>query len=170
MTENRSGPAYKPGDVWVICDLSGIKVRMSETRKTWDGLRVWSRYWYPKHSQLFVKGIPDHMEVIDGRGRQPDVFTYPTYGNGPWTLSSIDSTIWNVTVSDAGSLVSRVGLWQPEPPPLYLAGYEITISNLGVLTASASAYSGPTIWVMYSPNGTKYNITTPGGVITVTAG
>jgi len=170
MADNNKGPSYIPGDVWAICDLSGIKVRMSETRKTWDGLRVWERYWYEKHPQLSVRGIPDHMAVDDAMARQPDVFTYPVYGTGPWVLASPNETVWNITVSDAGAMVTAVAPWQPEPPSLYLGGYEILITDTGVLSTSTMTGYGPTVWVMYSPDGTKYNITTPSGVITMTVG
>jgi hypothetical protein len=165
MTEN----SYIPNDPWCICDLSGIKVRMSQTKKTWDGYRVWEKYWYPKHPQLSVRGVPDHMDVKDARPRQTDVFSYPDYGTGPWTLSSPDETIWTITVSNAGGLVAAVAPWQPTPPSLYLGGYEITIDNTGSLSTSGSTDSGPSTWVMTSPNGTQYNVTTPSGVITVVA-
>lgn len=165
MTEN----SYIPGDPWAICDLSGMKVRMSQTKKTWDGLRVYNPYWYPKHPQLFVKGIPDHMEVRDARPRQTDTFIYPAFGVGPWTLGSPDGTIWSVNINDAGGLVPAVTTWQPTPPSLYLDSYEITVSNGGVLSTAAVADAGPGTWVMTSPNGTRYNITVVGGVITVVA-
>jgi hypothetical protein len=161
--------SYIPGDPWAICDVSGAKVRMSQTKKTWDGLRVWDKYWYPKHPQLSVRGIPDNMEVLDARPRPTDVFTYPEYGTGTWVLSSLNETIWYVTVSNAGVLVPASAPWQPTPPPFYLDGYEILVSNVGVLSAAVSTYTGPGIWVLFSPNGTRYNVTVPDGTITVTA-
>jgi hypothetical protein len=63
-----------PGDVWVICDLSGKKVRMSETKKTWDGLRVYAPLWYPRHPLLDVRGIPDKMAVSDPRPRPDEIY------------------------------------------------------------------------------------------------
>jgi hypothetical protein len=160
---------YVPGDNWVICDLTGRKVLMSHTRKTWDGLRVWSKVWYPKHPQLSIRGIPDRMVVIDGRSRPVDLHQYPAYGNGSWTLASPDGTVWSVMANDAGSLVSSKMSWQPAPSPLYLGSYLISISNAGTLSTTASTDTGPSVWVMISPNGTAYNITTPAGVITVVA-
>jgi hypothetical protein len=65
---------YKPGDNWIICDLSGRKVLMSKSRKTWDGLRVHPDYWYPRHPQLDVRGRTDKQNVVDGRGRPVDHF------------------------------------------------------------------------------------------------
>jgi hypothetical protein len=47
---------------------------MSETKKTWDGLRVHAPLWYPKHPQLSIKGIKDNQIVADARPRPDDVF------------------------------------------------------------------------------------------------
>jgi hypothetical protein len=68
------GHNARPGDPWAICDLTGFKVRMSQTRKTWDGLRVWSHVWYPKQPLLSVHGIPDKQQVEDARPEPADVF------------------------------------------------------------------------------------------------
>lgn len=65
---------YVPGDNWIICDISGRKVLMSQSKKTWDGLRVHPDYWYPRHPQLDVKAVPDDQKVVDGRGRTEDYF------------------------------------------------------------------------------------------------
>ena len=113
-----SGPSYIPGDPWVICDLSGKQIRMSRSVKTWDGLRVDPDYWYPKHPQLFVKGVPDHMEVQDARPRPAEIFIYPITGTGPWTLGSSDGSIWTVVVSNAGGLVASKIAYQPTTPSL----------------------------------------------------
>ena len=83
--------SYKPGDNWIICDISGRKVLMSKSKKTWDGLRVHPDYWYPRHPQLDVKSRLDSQVVVDGRGRPADqyvggakyglyVYGIPTYG------------------------------------------------------------------------------------------
>ena len=65
---------YVPGDNWIICDLSGRKVLMSKSRKTWDGLRVHPDYWSPRHPQLDVRSRADKQQVVDGRGRPADIF------------------------------------------------------------------------------------------------
>lgn len=65
---------YIPGNPWVICDISGRKVRMSDTRKMYNGLRVHWRYWCPQHPQEFMEGIVEHPEVKDARPRGTDVF------------------------------------------------------------------------------------------------
>ncbi|MCF4166336.1 hypothetical protein L2U69_11830 [Zavarzinia compransoris] len=68
---------YIPGDHWVICDRTGFKVRASETRKEWNGLRVWNKVWEPRHPQDFVRGRADDQAVRDARPRQEDVFLSP---------------------------------------------------------------------------------------------
>ena len=73
MTEN----AYIPGDHWVICDECGFKVRASDTRKRWDGMRVCSKDWEPRHSQDFVRGRIDKQRVPNARPEQPDTFINP---------------------------------------------------------------------------------------------
>jgi len=65
---------YIKGDPWVICDTCGFKVRMSQTKKTWDNLRVCRKDWEPKHPQLSVRGRVDKQAVYDGRPEAADYF------------------------------------------------------------------------------------------------
>jgi hypothetical protein len=101
-----AGERYIPGDPWCICDLCGFRYRMSQTLKTWDGLRVCRADWYPKHPQLDVRGVKDVQAVIDGRSEPADVFigesgwflagwfgdTCNVIGNGGWFVSSFTVT------------------------------------------------------------------------------
>lgn len=63
---------YIPGDPWVICDRTGFKVRRSQTKVTWDGLRVWKKYWWPRHPQDFVRALPERQTVRDARPEPTD--------------------------------------------------------------------------------------------------
>lgn len=74
---------FIPGDPWVICDLTGLKVRMSQTKKTWDGLRVASSVWYPKHPQLEIRAFPDNPAVQDARSEPTEVFVLGPYEVDP---------------------------------------------------------------------------------------
>ena len=65
---------YVHGDPNVICDRSGMKVRMSQTRKEWNGLRVRIEDWEPRHPQDFVRGRRDNQAVRDPRPEGTDVF------------------------------------------------------------------------------------------------
>lgn len=65
---------YRPGDHYVICDECGFKVRASETRKRWDGVRVCTKDWEPRHPQDFVRGRSDRQRVADPRPETADYF------------------------------------------------------------------------------------------------
>lgn len=65
---------FRLGDNYYICDICGLKGWMSESLKTWDGLRVHKRCWYPRHPQLDLRAIPDRPGVKDGRSRQADQY------------------------------------------------------------------------------------------------
>lgn len=71
MTETN---LYRPGDPYVICDECGFKIRMSESRKRWDGMRVCGKDWEPRHPQDGVKGKQDRQAVADARPEAPDRF------------------------------------------------------------------------------------------------
>ena len=65
---------YVPGEYYVICDECGFKVRSSETRKRWDGMRVCTKDWEPRHPQDGVRGRVDRQAVPNARPEQPDDF------------------------------------------------------------------------------------------------
>lgn len=62
------------GDYWVICDRSGFKVPASETKKEWNGLRVWRKFYEPRHPQDLLRGKKDDQTVPEPRTEAPDVF------------------------------------------------------------------------------------------------
>jgi hypothetical protein len=68
---------FRPGDHWVIDDVTGLKVRASETRKQWDGLRVHRNQYESRHPQDFVRGRRDKMSVTDPRPRPIDTYIGP---------------------------------------------------------------------------------------------
>ena len=70
----KTPPKYIAGDPWCICDRTGFKVRMSDTRKEWNGLRVWKKAWEPRHPQDLVRSVPDRQVVKDARPEQTDYF------------------------------------------------------------------------------------------------
>lgn len=65
---------YRHGDNNVICDVSGRKVKASETRKRWDGLVVCREDWEPRHPQDFVRGRRDRQVPSTIRSEQEDRF------------------------------------------------------------------------------------------------
>ena len=62
------------GDFNCLCDRCGFKVRASQTRMTWDGLRVCLRDWEPRHPQDFKRGKVDQQNVPNPRPEPDEVF------------------------------------------------------------------------------------------------
>lgn len=94
MSEQR----YVRGDPWAICDICGLKFRMSQTRKTWDGLRVCVPDWYPKHPQLMVRGRRDRQAVSDARPESTEIFIDD--GSGVNNLCTAAQVVPAITVED----------------------------------------------------------------------
>lgn len=47
----KSTNTFSPCDSNTICDITGFKVKLSETMKRWDGLRVIGDAWHPRQPQ-----------------------------------------------------------------------------------------------------------------------
>lgn len=84
---------YRPGDFWRICDVSGRKVRASETVRQWDGLIVHHSEFETRHPQDFVKGRRDRQIVTDPRPEPSPVYAGPP--GGPWFMVE-DQSGWRV--------------------------------------------------------------------------
>ncbi|KKN77957.1 hypothetical protein LCGC14_0355220 [marine sediment metagenome] len=108
---------YKSGDHSVICDRCGFKVKASETRKEWNGLRICKTHWEPRHPQEFIRGRPDHQAVYDPRPEGIDLFLDPNQVTSTdfTTTGKTDTTdshaawdgglaIWDAAVSGGPSL------------------------------------------------------------------
>jgi hypothetical protein len=67
----------RSGGHYVICDECGFKIRASESRKRWDGMRVCQQDWEPRHPQDFVRGRRDRQAVANARPEPVDVFLEP---------------------------------------------------------------------------------------------
>lgn len=69
---------YKPGDHYVLDDLSGFKVRRSKTRTIPGGQTgqavVDRKRWEPQQPQDFVRGVVDDQTVDVARPRQENQF------------------------------------------------------------------------------------------------
>lgn len=65
---------YVAGDHWCICDRCGFKVRFSDTRKEWNGLRVCTKDYEARQPQDFVRSVKDRQKVEDARPRDTDIF------------------------------------------------------------------------------------------------
>ena len=63
-----------PGDWYVWCDRTGMKVPASETVQQWDGQRVWNRVADERHPQDFVRGVREDNSVPFARPKPEDRF------------------------------------------------------------------------------------------------
>ena len=52
---------YDRGDWAVLCDACGRKMRASDLRQRWDGLKVCPQDWEPRQPQDFVRGVADYQ-------------------------------------------------------------------------------------------------------------
>jgi len=68
---------YKPGDYWLIDDITGQKIRASEAKKQWDGLLTHKGNFSPRHPQDLVRGRLDRQAVPDARPRPVDTYIGP---------------------------------------------------------------------------------------------
>lgn len=89
---------YKPGDNWILDDLSGFKIRASRARRIPGGqtgnLLVAPERWEPQQPQDFVRGVPDDQLPNLVRPRQPNRFTVlATYVTAPSPRGSYAITV-----------------------------------------------------------------------------
>ena len=69
-------PRYDRGDWASICDSCGRKLKASELRQRWDGLKVCQDDWEPRQPQDFVRGVADYQAPPWTRPEPSDLFIY----------------------------------------------------------------------------------------------
>jgi hypothetical protein len=79
-------PRYDRGDWASICDSCGRKLKASELRQRWDGLKVCQDDWEPRQPQDFVRGVADYQAPPWTRPEPSDLFiqneVYPRLVDG----------------------------------------------------------------------------------------
>ncbi len=65
---------YKPGDFNRVCDLTGFKVKASDTKKRWDNMIVCRESFEMRQPQDLLRSRPDRQQVVDPRSEATDVF------------------------------------------------------------------------------------------------
>lgn len=65
---------YKPGDNYVIDDVTGLKIRASKSCRRWDNAIVAKDQCEPRHPQEFVRGVKDGKPPQISRPRQALTF------------------------------------------------------------------------------------------------
>lgn len=68
---------YVEGDHYFISDRSGLRFRVSEMRKEWNGSVVHVSEWDPRHPQDFVRGLADKQSVPNARPQPIDIYVGP---------------------------------------------------------------------------------------------
>lgn len=68
---------FKPGDNWIVDDVTGLRVRSSKARTQWDGTVVDRKYFTPRHPQESVRGRRDDQSVDINRPEPPELITGP---------------------------------------------------------------------------------------------
>lgn len=72
MKETGAPYGYDPNDPFVVCQRSGWKVRLSETKVEWNGLRVAAQFYEPKHPSLDIPAPYGEEVISDPTGRPQD--------------------------------------------------------------------------------------------------
>lgn len=67
---------YVPGDFNLICDVCCKKIKASESKLRWDGLRVCKADYEERQPQDFVKARADKITVPFTRPRPTDEFVF----------------------------------------------------------------------------------------------
>lgn len=65
---------YVPGSFNLICDVCSKKIKASESKLRWDGLRVCFADYEERQPQDFVRARQDKISIPFSRPRPPDVF------------------------------------------------------------------------------------------------
>lgn len=65
---------YRPGDYYIMCQMSGFKIRASDARKMWDGRMVHKDFWELRHPQDFVRGVKDRIAPPEPRAEPGNDF------------------------------------------------------------------------------------------------
>jgi len=91
--------SYRPGDHWLIDDITGLKIRASDARRQWDGLITHKNSWSPRHPQEHVRSTRDQQSVKNPRPRGVDTFVgaltteiNATHAAGTTTVTVLSST------------------------------------------------------------------------------
>lgn len=70
---------YKSGDWLVICDSCSKKIKASKSKERWDGFRVCSECWEPRHPMDFIRARADKISVPFTRPQPEDQFATVEY-------------------------------------------------------------------------------------------
>ena len=79
--KHTANPDFKSGDSWVVCDLCGMDIYASDSKKRWDGLLVCPEDWEVRHPQDFVRSRKDKISSTITNPPSEDVFVSVDYSD-----------------------------------------------------------------------------------------
>ena len=95
---------YRPGDYYIIDDITGTKRRASDALLQWDNLLTGPSSFSPRQPQDLVVGVRDDQSVPMPRPRQANQFTVTgTFVTAPAARGATSITVDNITGFAAGS-------------------------------------------------------------------
>jgi len=131
---------------------------MSQTKKTWDGLRTCVSDWDPKHPQLMVRGRADRQSVFDSRPEPtPSYITLTTF-HGPFCLESPSGRTYIVKMGVEDEVLVVGGYLDNVAEYQDIHGWRFTVDDDGALHVSWVGGSDIT-WLLPSMDGQVYDIT-----------
>lgn len=66
---------YKRNSANAICDVCGLKYKLDQLKKRWDGVWVCADDYEERHPQEFIRSKPDSNKLVIVKPRPPMVFT-----------------------------------------------------------------------------------------------
>lgn len=69
--KHTANPDYKPGDNWVECEVCGMDIYASDSKRRWDGVLVCPEDYELRHPQDFVRARKDKI-TADISSSQPE--------------------------------------------------------------------------------------------------
>jgi len=66
-------PGFKSGDNWISCDVCGLNILASDSKKRWDGVIVCPEDWEVRHPQDFVRSRKDRQRPRIARSEPTEV-------------------------------------------------------------------------------------------------
>ena len=76
--KHTANPDFKSGDNWIECDVCGMDIYASDSKKRWDGLIVCPDDWEMRHPQDFVRARKDKIAADITRSAKDGIDVSPT--------------------------------------------------------------------------------------------
>jgi len=140
---------------YAISDRSGLRVRYSKLKTTWDGLRVSPEDWEPKHPQLTpAKNVVDATALFNGRpDTDPENVAVFIGFTQDWTIDPrLLPSVGVVGFSHTGFVLIDIA---SVPTPSGLGGTGGTGAELLELTLAETGVGGAGAVGTITPTGVK---------------